>query len=146
MEDPGNTLNNNIKAFNENFNQKKFQPHTERENILANKKFNPYIQKSEIEKDKDLRRSTEKINDILFNLYPENSFKFKNFPNKNFRDPNFKLKTPENLTNYNLSREPIKNILNQKVNLNIQDDITNQNDLGCMNEQILNKLKKKNSK
>jgi hypothetical protein len=158
MEDVGNDKKGINMNLYDNINIKNFKSNTEREDFLPNKKFNVFQNKLEKERDvKDIRKSSDKINEIISNLYPENSFKFsKNYYNKNSRDTNYKLKAVENYTTQNFPRDINNNVLNQKISLNnhivgnsLNDMIGNHksNELGSTSdEKFRNILKKKNSK
>lgn len=142
MEDAGNTntLNNPEKKAsnpydNLNFNKKKSI--TEREDLNANSK---YILFNNKEKEKDIRKSTDKINEMLSGLYPENSYKLSHYQNKNIRDGITRSKGADHLNHYN-------NIFNNKMNLNPSGDLVNNNDLGKMEEiRSMMKMKRKEIK
>ena len=158
MEDVGNDKKGINLNLYDNLNVQKFKSNTEREDFLPNKKFNVFQNKLEKERDvKDVRKSSEKINEIISNLYPENSFKFsKNYYKKNSRDTNYKLKAVENYTTQNFTRDINNNVLNQKISLtnhivgNSLNDLIgnyNPNELGSTSdEKFRNITKKKNSK
>lgn len=132
------------------FSSNMINPEKNRKSYLNNN-YNNNINASNnarIYKDNQLRGSSDKVSDLMYNLYPENSFKFQK---SNYKKHVQNHSSSSKVVFNNLNN--IHNMNNFKLNMNISgnggqssNEANYNNDVGSLNEEkyrnLFSKLKK----